>query len=76
MHRQQTSETETKNLGVSHLSGILFSFTYNLLSEISQPDYVHLNACNNVQVMHPNANIGETGILSDPFQCKPEIAFF
>ena len=31
-----------------------------LLSEISQPDYVHLNTCNNVQIMHPNANIDET----------------
>ena len=47
-------------LGVSHLSGIPFSFPIILLSEISQPDYVHVNTCNNVQIMHPNANIGET----------------
>ena len=44
-------------LGVSHLSGIPFSFPLLLLSEISQPDYVHVNTCNNVQIMHPNANI-------------------
>ena len=36
-------------------------FPIILLSEISQPDYVHLNTCNNVQIMHPNANIDETG---------------
>ena len=30
-----------------------------LLSETSQPDYVHVNTCNNVQIMHPNANIDE-----------------
>ena len=35
--------------------------SYNfLLSKISQADYVHLNTCNNVQIMHPNANIDET----------------
>ena len=34
--------------------------SYNLLSEISQPDYVHVNTCNNVQIMHPNDNIDET----------------
>ena len=33
---------------------------YTLLSEISQPDYLHGNTCNNVQIMHPNANIDET----------------
>ena len=32
----------------------------NFLSEISQPDYVHVNTCNNFQIMHPNANIDET----------------
>ena len=47
-------------LEVSHLSGIPFSFPIILLSEISQPDYVHVNTCNNVQIMHPNANIDET----------------
>ena len=47
-------------LGVSHLSGIQFSFPIILLSEISQSDYVHLNTCKNVQIMHPNANIDET----------------
>ena len=31
-----------------------------LSSEISQPDYVHVNTCNNVQIIHPNANIDET----------------
>ena len=31
-----------------------------LVSEISQPDYVHLNTCNNVQIMHSNANIDES----------------
>ena len=34
--------------------------SYNVLSEISQPDYVHANTCNNVQIMHLNANIDET----------------
>ena len=38
--------------------GILFPII--LLSEISQPDYAHLNTRNNVQIMHPNANIDET----------------
>ena len=47
-------------LGVSHLSGIPFSFALILLSEISQPDYVRVNTCNNVQIMHQNANIDET----------------
>ena len=62
--------------GISHLSGIPFSFPIILLSEISQPDYIHVNTCNNVQIMHPNSNIDETCFLSDPFQCKPEMAFF
>ena len=43
----------------SHLSGIPF-FPIMLLSGISQPDYVHLNTCNNVQIMHPNAKIYKT----------------
>ena len=47
-------------LGVSHLSGIPFSFPIILSSEISQPDYVHVNTCNNAQIMHLNANIDET----------------
>ena len=34
--------------------------SYNFLSEISQPDYVHANTCNNVQIMHLNAKIDET----------------
>ena len=34
--------------------------SYNFSSEISQPDYVHVNTCNNVQIMHPNANIDDT----------------
>ena len=33
--------------------------SFNSLSEISQPDYVHVNACNNIQIMHPKANIDE-----------------
>ena len=45
---------------VPHLSGIPFSFTIILSSEISQQDYVHVNTCNKVQIMHPNANINET----------------
>ena len=53
VHRQQN-----QYLGASHLSGIPFLFP--ILSEVSQPDYVHLNTCNNVQIMHPNANIDET----------------
>ena len=53
-----------------------FSFPIILLSEISQPDYVHVNTCNNVQIMHPNANIDDTGYFSGPFQCKPDMAFF
>ena len=47
------------SLGI-HLSVIPFSFPIIVLSEISQPDYVHVNTCNNVQMMHPNANIDET----------------
>ena len=42
------------------MSGIPFSFPITLLSEISKSDYVHVNTCNNVQTMHPNANIDET----------------
>ena len=34
--------------------------SFFVLSEISQPNYVHVNTCNNVQIMHPNANIDET----------------
>ena len=48
-------------LGVSHLSGIPFSFPTILLSEISQPEYVHLNTCNDVHKVHQNANIDQTG---------------
>ena len=44
---------------VSHLSGIPFSFPIILLSEISQPEYVRVNTCNNVQIMNPNANTDE-----------------
>ena len=39
---------------------ISFSFPVILLSEISQPDYVHVNTCNIVQIMHLNANIDAT----------------
>ena len=42
------------------MSGIPFSVPIILLSEISQSDYVHVNTCNNVQIMHPNANIDNT----------------
>ena len=48
------------SLANEHLSGIPFLFPIILLSEISQPDYVHLNTCNNVQIIHPNGNIDET----------------
>ena len=41
-------------------SGMPFSFPIILLSQISQPDYVLVNTCNNVQIMLPNANIDET----------------
>ena len=47
-------------LGESHLSGIPFSFPIISLSEISHSDYVHVNMCDNAQIMHPNANIDET----------------
>ena len=47
-------------LGVIHLSGMSFSFPIFLWSETSQPEYVHVNTCNNVQIMHQNANIDET----------------
>ena len=47
-----------------------------LLSEISQPDYVHENTCNSVkQCIRMQTSI-ICGILSDPFQCKPGMAFF
>ena len=55
VHTQQN-----QYLGVFHLSGIPFSFPIIILSEISQPDYVHLNMCNNVPIMHPNSKIDET----------------
>ena len=44
---------------VSYLSGIPFPFPIILLSGISQPDYLHVNTCNNVQLMHLNVNIDE-----------------
>ena len=76
-HSAQAADQLSCNqyLGASHLSGIPFSFPIILLSEISQPDYVQVSTCNNVQIMHPNANIDECGILSDPLQCMPEMAF-
>ena len=37
----------------------LTSFTVMTVTVISQPDYLHVNTCNNVQKMHPNANIDE-----------------
>ena len=40
VHRQQTSY-----LGVSHLSCMPFSFPIIILSEISQPDYIHVKTC-------------------------------
>ena len=30
------------------------------IAEISQQDYVYVNTCKNVQLMHQNANIDET----------------
>ena len=33
---------------------------YNLSSNISQPDHLHVNTCNNIQIRHTNANIDET----------------
>ena len=60
VHRQQIKLNCNQYLGVSHLSGIAFSFPIILFSEISQPEYVHVNTCNNVQIMHSNANIDET----------------
>ena len=39
-------------LGVSHLSGIPFSFPIILLSEIRQPDYVHVNTYNASECKH------------------------
>ena len=41
------------------------SFPIILLSEISQTDYVHVNTCNNVQIMHPYANNDGTRYLSE-----------
>ena len=34
--------------------------SHNFISEISQPDYLHVNTCYNVQIMHTNANIDGT----------------
>ena len=42
------------------MSGIPFSFPIILLSEVSKPEHVHVNTCNNVQIVHANANIDET----------------
>ena len=50
----------TLKYAVSHLSGIPILFPIILLSEISQPDYVHVITCNNFQIMNQNANIDET----------------
>ena len=46
-----------------------------LLSEISQPDNEHLNMCNNVQIIHPNANIDQTRyfVLSVSVQAREGI---
>ena len=41
------------------MSGMSFSFPIILWPETSQPEYVHVNTCNNVQIMHQNANIDE-----------------
>ena len=73
----QAADQQNRNqyLGVSHLSGIPFSFPIILLSEIRQPDYVHVNTCNNVQKCIRMQTSMEHGILSDPFQCKPDMAF-
>ena len=48
-----------KSRGISSEWYTIFVF-YTFLSEISQPDNVLLNTCNNVQIMHSNANIDET----------------
>ena len=59
-YTQCISRRPVKLKPISHLSGIPFSLPIILLSEISQPDYVHVNTYNNFQIMHPNANIDET----------------
>ena len=40
--------------------------SYDFLSEISPPDYVHVNTCNNVQKCIRIITLMKRGILSDP----------
>ena len=56
----QCTGSRPVKLEPSHQIGIPFSFPIILLSEISQPDYVHVISYNDVQIMHPTANIDET----------------
>ena len=47
-------------IGVSHLSGIPFSFPIFYCLKLASQIMYNVNTCNNVQIMHPNANIHET----------------
>ena len=49
-------ESVVLNVGL----GIPFSFPIIVSSEIGKPNYLHVNTCNNVQIMHTNAYIDET----------------
>ena len=45
---------------MNHISIVFWLISPLSAITTSQPDYVHVNTCTNVQIMHPNANIDET----------------
>ena len=72
-----TSSVYKKFLGVSYLSGVSVSCIFVLLSETDQQNYLHANICQNGQKkVYKMQSSMKSGVLTDSFQCWPEMAFF
>ena len=61
---------------VSDLSGMSVSSIFVLLSETDQQTYLHANMCHNVQKVYKMQSSMKSRVLTDPFQCWSEMAFF
>ena len=51
------------------------SSIFALLSETGQQYYLHASMCHNVQKSYKMQSSMKSRILTDPFQCWPEMAF-
>ena len=77
VHRVTTSSTYKTNLGVSDLSGMSVSSIFVLLSETDQQNYLHASMRHNVQKsIYEMQSSMKSRVLTDSFQCWPEMAFF